>query len=79
MENPLDPCWRKSTYSANGGTDCVEVGAWRKSSYSANGGSDCVEAGQIPGVVVVRDTKDRDGLTLAFTADAWSAFVTSFK
>ena len=52
---------------------------WRKSSYSANGGADCVEAGQIPGVVVVRDTKDRDGETLAFTTDVWSAFLTSLK
>jgi 3-mercaptopyruvate sulfurtransferase SseA len=52
---------------------------WRKSSYSANGGSDCVEAGHIPGAVLVRDTKDRDGGTLAVSADAWSAFVASLK
>jgi 3-mercaptopyruvate sulfurtransferase SseA len=52
---------------------------WRKSSYSANGGSDCVEAGHIPGAVLVRDTKDRDGGTLAVSAAAWSAFVASLK
>jgi Domain of unknown function (DUF397) len=52
---------------------------WRKSSYSANGGADCVEAGHVSGAVLVRDTRDRDGGTLAFTADAWSAFVTSLK
>jgi hypothetical protein len=26
------------------------------------------------GYVLVRDTKDQDGATLAFTADAWAAF-----
>jgi hypothetical protein len=79
MEKPLDPRWRKSSYSANGGSDCVEVGAWRKSSYSGNGGADCVEAAHVPGAVLVRDTKDRDGETLAFGADAWSAFVASLR
>lgn len=44
---------------------------WRKSSYSGNGGANCVEAGNAPGLVLVRDTTDRDGGTLAFTADAW--------
>jgi hypothetical protein len=26
MENSLDPCWRKASYSGNGGGSCVEVG-----------------------------------------------------
>jgi hypothetical protein len=44
----LDPYamrWRKSSRSAQGGDDCVEVAAarWRKSSRSAQGGQDCVE------------------------------------
>lgn len=25
MEDPIEPCWRKSSYSGNGGGDCVEV------------------------------------------------------
>jgi hypothetical protein len=51
---------------------------WRKSSYSGNGGQDCVEvAGD--GAVLIRDTKDRDGVTLAFTADAWQAFTGLLK
>jgi hypothetical protein len=25
MEDNVDPCWRKSSYSGNGGGDCVEV------------------------------------------------------
>lgn len=41
---------------------------WRKSSYSdANGGS-CVETASGNGVILVRDTTDRDGGTLAFSA-----------
>ncbi len=52
MEEPaaLNPRWRTSSYSDNGGSTCVEVGAipWRKSSYSGNGGSTCVEVGAIP-------------------------------
>jgi Domain of unknown function (DUF397) len=50
---------------------------WRKSSYSdANGGS-CVETASGGGVVLVRDTTNREGGTLAFGAEAWTAFVTS--
>jgi len=30
-------------------------------------------------VVLVRDTKDRDGGTLAFSADAWNAFMVNVK
>lgn len=26
MEDKVDPLWRKSSYSGNGGSDCVEVG-----------------------------------------------------
>ncbi len=79
MEKPVDLSWRKSSHSANGGSDCVEVGAWRKSTYSGNGGGECVEAGHIPGAVVVRDTKYHDGGTLAFSAEAWGAFTASLK
>lgn len=51
---------------------------WHKSSRSMNGG-DCVEVADAASVVVVRDTKDRDGGTLVFTAEAWAAFMTSLK
>jgi hypothetical protein len=30
-------------------------------------------------VVMVRDTQDRDGGTLAFSADAWRAFTDTFR
>ncbi|WDZ88079.1 DUF397 domain-containing protein [Micromonospora cathayae] len=49
---------------------------WRKSSRSGNNGGACVEvADNLPGVVLVRDTKDRDGGTLTFAPQAWRAFV----
>ena len=50
-EPAVTPGWRKSSYSGNGGTGCVEVGAipWRKSTYSENGGTACVEAAHAPG------------------------------
>ncbi|WP_329109549.1 DUF397 domain-containing protein [Micromonospora sp. NBC_01699] len=49
---------------------------WRKSSRSnANGGA-CVEvADNLAAIVLVRDTKDRDGGTLTFGPEAWRAFV----
>jgi hypothetical protein len=47
---------------------------WRKASYS-NGSGNCVEvAGTVP-TVLVRDTTDRDGGTLTFTAGAWRSFL----
>ena len=86
MERTTSVNWRKSTYSGNNGTDCVEVGnvPWRKSTYSGNNGAECVEVGTaVPGVggqcvarqgVVVRDTTDRAGAVLSFPAGAWQAF-----
>ena len=52
---------------------------WRKSSKSSGNGGACVEAGDLSGKVLVRDTTNRDGGTLVFTADAWTAFTISFK
>ena len=71
--------WRKSSYSGSSGGECVEVGLWRKSSYSGGSGGDCVEVADATNAVVVRDTKDRDAGTLAFTAGAWLAFTASLK
>ncbi|MEU0549341.1 DUF397 domain-containing protein [Micromonospora sp. NPDC005979] len=49
---------------------------WRKSTRSSGNGGDCVEvADNLPGVVLVRDTKDRDGGTLAFEPSQWRHFV----
>jgi hypothetical protein len=46
---------------------------WRKSSYSADNGGACVEVASAD-AVQVRDTTDRHGAVLAFTADTWRAF-----
>ncbi|WP_327035992.1 DUF397 domain-containing protein [Micromonospora ureilytica] len=49
---------------------------WRKSTKSGGNGGNCVEvADNLPGVVLVRDTKDRDGGTLTFSAQSWRGFV----
>ena len=47
---------------------------WRKSSYSQNGGQ-CVETANGNGALLVRDTANRDGGTLAFSAAAWERFI----
>ncbi|MFY1669066.1 DUF397 domain-containing protein [Plantactinospora sp. WMMB334] len=50
--------------------------SWRKSSRSGTNQGNCVEvADNLPGRVLVRDTKNRDGGTLAFDPTAWRAFV----
>jgi hypothetical protein len=51
---------------------------WRKSSYSGGNGN-CVETASGAGIVAVRDTTDRDGGTLSFTANAWRAFMANVK
>jgi len=51
---------------------------WRKATYS-NGGENCVETASGSGVVLVRDTKDRDGETLAFSTGAWKRFTASLQ
>jgi hypothetical protein len=72
--------WRKSSYSEGNGGSCVEVAnAWRKSSYSDGNGGACVETGDGNGVILVRDTTNRDGGTLAFTAEVWAAFTVTLK
>jgi hypothetical protein len=46
---------------------------WRKSTYSMNNG--CVEVAFAGGQVGVRDSKDRTGPMLVFTAAEWEAFI----
>ncbi|GAB3449718.1 hypothetical protein GCM10027436_44810 [Actinophytocola sediminis] len=48
---------------------------WRKSSRSAGNGSACVEIGRTVAAVLVRDTKNRPGGTLAFAQGTWSRFL----
>jgi hypothetical protein len=81
VEDTIEPRWRKSSHSGNGGASCVEAAArWRKSSYSGNGGANCVEvAPNLTGVVLVRDSKDREGPRLTISDQAWSAFVQGIR
>lgn len=51
---------------------------WRKSTRSSHDGS-CVEVRAEGGDVQVRDTKDRSGSVLSFTANEWDAFVEGVK
>lgn len=53
---------------------------WRKSSYSSGNGGQCVEvARNLPGVVGVRDSKDRRGPVLIFTPDEWRLFTVGVR
>jgi hypothetical protein len=51
---------------------------WRKSTKSDGNGGQCVEVASGDGVAV-RDTTDRDGVTLTFSADAWARFTASLR
>jgi hypothetical protein len=52
---------------------------WRKSSYSGGQGN-CVEVADLPdGGMAVRDTKNRGGGMLRFSADAWAEFISAIK
>ena len=52
---------------------------WRRSSDSADGGQDCVETGDEPGMVLVRDTKNCGGATLALPAQARAKFTATLQ
>jgi hypothetical protein len=52
---------------------------WRKSTFSGNGGAACVETASGSGVILVRDTTNRDGGTLTFGTGAWADLVARIK
>ncbi|MER5936276.1 DUF397 domain-containing protein [Streptomyces sp. NPDC001928] len=78
MSPTTELAWFKSSYSGSQGDDCVEVAlAWHKSSYSSGSEGDCVEVATCPGLVHVRDSKDKEGgAQLALGPAAWQRFVT---
>ena len=47
---------------------------WRKAMRSINNGA-CVEVATTRGIVVVRDSKDPDGLIIHYPANSWLPFV----
>ncbi len=52
---------------------------WRKSSYSGANGGNCVEAASGDGLILIRDTADRAGVTMTFSVLAWQAFADALK
>ena len=58
----------------------LNAAVWKKSSRSnGNGGNNCVEVAILDADVAVRDSKNRSGPALIFTAAQWTAFVNSAK
>ncbi|MEV0406640.1 DUF397 domain-containing protein [Actinoallomurus sp. NPDC050550] len=51
---------------------------FRKSTFS-DAGEGCVEAAMLHTLRLVRDSKDPNGPTLAFTSSAWAAFIDDIK
>ena len=52
---------------------------WRKSTFSdANGGA-CLETASADGVIKVRDTTNRNGMTLIFNTEVWETFTASLR
>jgi hypothetical protein len=51
---------------------------WRKSSYSGDNGGACVEVAMAD-TVLVRDTTDRSGPVVTFTANAWRTFLAAMR
>jgi hypothetical protein len=55
------------------------MGDWRKSTYSDGNGGSCVETATGSGLVLVRDTTDRDGVVLSFGLKAWVSFTAALR
>jgi hypothetical protein len=48
---------------------------WRKATHSGDNGGACVEVASASGLVMIRDTTNRDGVTLSVTPAAWRRLV----
>ena len=59
--------------------DSTSQQRWRTSSYTGANGGNCVEVGHTGPMIAVRDTKDRQGPVLAFSAAAWKRFAGQVK
>jgi len=53
---------------------------WRVSSYTDSNGGNCVEvARNLPGVVAIRDSKDREGPALVVESGAFAALLAGIR
>lgn len=53
---------------------------WHKSTRSGGNGGDCVEvAVNLPGIVAVRDTKNREAGALVFAGSPWRDFLAGVR
>jgi hypothetical protein len=60
--------------------DRLDSAQWRTSSYSGSNGGGCVEvARNLPGIVAVRDSKNRSGAALSVAPSAWAEFIAGVK
>jgi hypothetical protein len=57
----------------------VNIMNWRKSSYSGSNSGNCIEVADNDSRVIVRDTTDKTGPTLRFSADAWRRLLNQVK
>jgi hypothetical protein len=73
LTSMVDSCGRELPE----GTTMDDQIVWRISSYSSNG--TCVEIGFADSHVLVRDSKDRQGAVLRFTAAEWETFLNSVR
>ncbi|MDT0343283.1 DUF397 domain-containing protein [Streptomyces litchfieldiae] len=61
-------------------TPDLSAATWRTSSYSNGDGGNCVEvADGVPGVIPVRDTKNRSAAALLIPTTAWTPFIEATK
>jgi Domain of unknown function (DUF397). len=58
--------------------DTDGASTWRKSSWSGSG-ENCLEAARTGDSVIVRDSKNPAGPSLAFTRAEWKRFLASVK
>ena len=70
------PSWVSRLLSGKRGCTELDGIVWHKSSYSANGDA-CVEVAPVSVGVLVRDSKNPAGPTLAFGTPHWRAFLTT--
>lgn len=54
------------------------MGNWRKSTHSDANGGDCIEVAATD-LIMVRDTKDRNGPVLTVSTEAWRRFTVTLK